>query len=1048
MLTGYCWDNGKLCYKPRALKAFGLLKMEEEDGTEFLVLRKLHWFNVPTVDLVVIGSVSEQCVDPCPERPCTGVVSFFDRSLGGPVEHTGGTIVRSIRVRNMVLRSLSSTHPIISECKQPLTANMTELCPALGLQMTEVWWNIEPTHYYNVKHGQLCHLVSPQYNCHGNYLVGSEKTKVYHTVPTNCANDSYAVRLYFYHGTIGFYSFFEEIQGTYCTKDRTIYGAIDGLGTFDINGWLLSQDTGNYGYRWSGWYAPVGSIWIIYRGLVVRRSYVACKRYGRKCDQLGEVLDRKAVMVFVQENMRLSAHGATNYQRIMLLYLLIEGIMSDLFLLVATEGIFSWFQYTSLGYNLSGVVLLSFEMIENMGWLRESTRLAIKRLLFSYESSLVGELLSAIGLSHFLTALSRSDFKRSGITARAVSYYVWGLVGHAVVAFTLIGSIMFIRIVRAVTYMRWKHGVWWEVFTAPCCVDTTLGMLNKMTMLRGYEWKGGKLYYNYTALKAFGLLKMDEEDGTEYLVLRKIHWFKMPEKDLVVIGIVSGQIVEPCSERPCVDLSVASADIRFVLNHFSIEKLFTIMKLRRMFSFSNGPHGQLTAAARYHSYMTAQRKLWVAWIFLGVVPFILQCRSYVKLATPHKITENLLVPPGVKPKTDNMTELCVLKEFHIGLVWWNVEITHYHSLPHGYLCHFIIPQYNTHGNFMIGKDNVKPFYTAPTKCAGDSYPVELFFYHGSIGYYSFYDELVGTYCKLDNTAYTHVAGVGTFDINGLALARDLGSGGYRWSYWFCIVGACWLTFRGLVLRRCYIVCKRYGVKCSRPGIELWRKEATIFVHENLRLSAHGATNYHRVLLLYLLLEGLMGDLFLLAATDGSFAWIQYVSLGYNLSGILLIIFEIIEATEWLSENSRLFIKRLIFSYESSLLGELLGALIQPMRNKMTMLAAYHWENEKLYYRADALKSFGLLKMEEEDGSQFVVLNKVHWFSVRAHDLTVIGSVSENRVEPCAERPCMGVISFFDHNLGGPVSAARDPRSAIIQKENTVSPSPTLSVVPT
>ncbi|KAE9123956.1 hypothetical protein PF010_g6195 [Phytophthora fragariae] len=36
--------------------------------------------------------------------------------------------------------------------------------------------------------------------------------------------------------------------------------------------------------------------------------------------------------------------------------------------------------------------------------------------------------------------------------------------------------------------MRWKHGVWWSIFTAPCCVDTTLGMLNKMKMLGGYEW--------------------------------------------------------------------------------------------------------------------------------------------------------------------------------------------------------------------------------------------------------------------------------------------------------------------------------------------------------------------------------------------------------------------------------------------------------------------------------------------------------------------------------------------------------------------------------
>ncbi|KAK1939891.1 hypothetical protein P3T76_008214 [Phytophthora citrophthora] len=280
----------------------------------------------------------------------------------------------------------------------------------------------------------------------------------------------------------------------------------------------------------------VGIVWILYRTLVIRRSYITCKRYGRKCDELGETLDRKTAMVFVHENMRLSAHGATNYHRVLLLYLLVEGIMSDLFLLVATDGIFSWFQYISFGYNLSGMVLLMFEMIENMGWLHERTRLCIKRLLFSYESSLVGELVSAIGQSHFLTSLNHSDLKSSGSTARAASYYVWGLVGHGAIVFSLIGFIMFVRILRAITFMRWKHGAWWVIFTAPCCVDTTLGMLNKMIMLRGYEWKEGKLYYTREGLKAFGLLMMEEDDGIEFLVLRKCHWITVPTNDVVING--------------------------------------------------------------------------------------------------------------------------------------------------------------------------------------------------------------------------------------------------------------------------------------------------------------------------------------------------------------------------------------------------------------------------------------------------------------------------------------------------------------------------------
>jgi hypothetical protein len=432
-----------------------------------------------------------------------------------------------------------------------LTADLTVLCPALGFRMTEVWWNIESTHYYEGDRGRLCHFVSPQYNCHGNYVVGTDQVKASLSAPARCSNNSYAMRMYFYHGTIGFYSFYEELTGTYCTEDHTLYGVIANLGTYDINGSLLAEDGGGYGSRMSYWYATVGSVWILYRALVLRRSLVACRRYGRRCDQMGENLDRRTLTVFVHESMRLSAHGATNYHRMALLYLLVEGIMSDLFLLVVTEGFFANIQYISFGYNLSAVTLLSFEMIENMGWLRESTRLSIKRLLFSYESSLVGELLSSFGQSYFLTGLSHSELKHTGPTARAVSYYVWGLVGHAVIVLPLIGSIMLVRIVRAVTFARWEHGVWLSVFTAPCCVDTTLGMLNKMVMLRGYEWNGGKLCYKPDALKAFGILKMEEEDGTELLAVRKTQWLAAPASDLTVIGVVSGHRVEPCAERPC-----------------------------------------------------------------------------------------------------------------------------------------------------------------------------------------------------------------------------------------------------------------------------------------------------------------------------------------------------------------------------------------------------------------------------------------------------------------------------------------------------------------
>lgn len=417
--------------------------------------------------------------------------------------------------------------------------------------MAHVWWNVETTNYYTLEHGRLCHFVSPQYNCHGNYVVGTDRVQAYHTTPSSCANDSYLVEMFFYHGSIGFYSYYEEVTGTYCTIDHTMYGLIDGLGTFDMNGWLLAQDGGSYDYRISFWYGTVGAIWVIYRALVLRRCYIACKRYGRRCDQMQETLPRRTAMVFVHENMRLSAHGASNYHRLALLYLLVEGVMSDLFLLVATDGIFAWFQYISFGYNLSGLLLILFELVENLKWLGETSRLFIKRLLFSYESSLLGELLSAIGQSYFLTSLSRSDLKESGLAARAVSYYVWGLVGHSIIVVVLIGFIMAVRIVRAVACVRWKFGRVWAILTAPCSVDTTFATRNKMMLLSGYCWDGGRLYYKPEALKAFGLLRMEEEDGSEFIVLRKLHWFQVPTVDLIVIGSVSDEHVEPCAERPC-----------------------------------------------------------------------------------------------------------------------------------------------------------------------------------------------------------------------------------------------------------------------------------------------------------------------------------------------------------------------------------------------------------------------------------------------------------------------------------------------------------------
>ncbi|KAE9166946.1 hypothetical protein PF005_g28988 [Phytophthora fragariae] len=190
-------------------------------------------------------------------------------------------------------------------------------------------------------------------------------------------------------------------------------------------------------------------------------------------------------MVFVQESLRWSAHGASNYQRAALLYLIVEGIMSDLFLIIANDNWTTKIQYLSLGYNLSGLMLLLFEMVESMQWLSDKWRQRVKRVFFSYETALVGELVSALALQAFLTGLNGSDFKRSRPVALAVSYYFWSLISHSVVVAVITGIIASVRVPTAITLM----------------------------MLGGYRWEHGRLYYKVTALKAFGMLKM-EEDGT------------------------------------------------------------------------------------------------------------------------------------------------------------------------------------------------------------------------------------------------------------------------------------------------------------------------------------------------------------------------------------------------------------------------------------------------------------------------------------------------------------------------------------------------------
>ncbi|KAH7476815.1 uncharacterized protein KRP23_7490 [Phytophthora ramorum] len=429
-------------------------------------------------------------------------------------------------------------------------ANLDELCPVEGLMVAGAWWNVGVTHYYTVPHGRICHFVVTQYNIHGAYVLKSERTAPSSTTPVSCSGESYPFQHYFYHGSIGYYGFYEEASGTYCANDQTAYVLVNGLGTYDSNGAALANDTGDTSYRRSYWYGLFGAVWIAYRSILMRRSYISCKRYGRRCDNMQVKIRFKDAVVYAQESLRLSAHGARNYHRTVLLYLLVEGLMSDLFMLIAQDGFLAKVQYISLGYNLSGVLSMLFEMVESMNWLGEKVRCFIKRLLFNYETALMGELLCAVVMQYYLTSLNRSSLQRTKSAAEAVSYYVWSLVGHGIIVLGIVAAITSVRALGAIITVRWTFGSF-KLLTAPCCVDATLGVRAKMILLGGYVWEDDMLRYKIETLKSFGVLNMLDEDGVHFLVLSKLHWLSIPRQDMIVIGEVHGQRVTPCPERPC-----------------------------------------------------------------------------------------------------------------------------------------------------------------------------------------------------------------------------------------------------------------------------------------------------------------------------------------------------------------------------------------------------------------------------------------------------------------------------------------------------------------
>lgn len=422
-------------------------------------------------------------------------------------------------------------------------------------------------------------------------------------IPDECQNSSRplpSMSYYFYHGSIGYYSFFEHGDGAFCSADAAGYVPVPhALGSADLNGNALARD--NCGIksdtssatscRWSRWYVTVGLLLLSYRVLVLRRSFLLCLHFGARCKRLHEPLTLRSAFVFVNESARLAAHGASNKQRTCLLYLLIEGLMGDLFMLVARDGSNARTQYVPLGYNLASALSLLFEMFEATRWIGERTRCLVRRLFFNVETGPMGELLCAAVLHHYLTSLNRSPALRLSVDrAQAVSFYVSSLFGHGMIVLGLASSILVVRALGALFITQFSLGSI-RALRAPNCVDQALRGRVKHIMLRGYEWRDQSrrhLVYTRETLKAFGLLLMRgyqldddasarerqattclplaEETTTILVVLaveqrlaQRCSWYNTMQRGLrhgtirlKAVGRITGEHVKPCNVFACV----------------------------------------------------------------------------------------------------------------------------------------------------------------------------------------------------------------------------------------------------------------------------------------------------------------------------------------------------------------------------------------------------------------------------------------------------------------------------------------------------------------
>lgn len=448
-----------------------------------------------------------------------------------------------------------------------LSDQVASRCQVHGLYIAGVWWNIMPTHYYELPTSRICHFVVPQYNMHGRYHLSSDETRS----AAGCKGETTPINYYFYHGSIGFCSFYEEGFGTVCSDTWTATIDVNKVGSFDMNGQSLADDRGSTTHRESYWFGAVGMLWILFRALVIRRSFILFKRHLSRCQHQHAILRLRDVIVYVQESARLMAYGASNWHRAGVIYLLLEGFMSDLFLFITKDGLSALIQCISLCYNLAGIISVLFEIVESSAATKRSSLRwsravrIMKRLFFNHETTMIGELLLVTVLQLYITTLNKSKMQDTIHVAHTVSYYLWGLAGHAIVAFSMVVFLFMVRS-AGVTIVVWRKFRSLGPLTAPCCVEATLGIRQKLVLVTGYVWTDDcRLYYAKDSLTSYGLMMAEEDKsagdkGQLLLVRERINWFAVPKENLVVLGGVREMHIEPCEEWSLPSAKVVMCD--------------------------------------------------------------------------------------------------------------------------------------------------------------------------------------------------------------------------------------------------------------------------------------------------------------------------------------------------------------------------------------------------------------------------------------------------------------------------------------------------------